>query len=108
MTARRPLRPDTPSFQLMIEDTQVVGVVVHYQYAFAGNNVESCYGMRVCGRGRLRTPNRQSEGRAPARFALDHDLPAHQLDEALTNREAQAGPAILARGRRIDLAEGLK
>ena len=43
--------------------------------------------------------------RAAALLALDRDRPAHQLDEALRDGEAEAGPAEPARRRRVDLAE---
>ncbi len=57
---------------------------------------------------RARQIQRNPEGAALAQFAVDADLPAHQLDEQLADGQAEAGAAILARGRRIGLGEFFK
>ena len=43
-----------------------------------------------------------------ARLAFDQGVAAHQTAEAARDREAQAGPAVLARGGGIRLCEGLE
>ena len=54
---------------------------------------------------RRRRRDREPERRAHARNALDADVAAHQLGESLDDRQAEAGAAVAARGRRIDLRE---
>src|ERR1700736_3243814 len=51
-------------------------------------------------------PRREGEGAAPARLAVHGDLPAHQGHEPGGDRQAQAGAAVLARGRGVLLLEG--
>src|SRR3546814_2695682 len=46
-------------------------------------------------------------GAAPG-LGLHPDAPAHQFDDALGNRQAQAGAAIQAGGGGVGLAEGLE
>jgi hypothetical protein len=53
-----------------------------------------------------RHPDRK--GRAAAEFTLDHDVPAHHLAEALTDREAKTRTAVFARGGRGSLRELLE
>src|SRR5581483_12526609 len=48
------------------------------------------------------------ERRPGAGSALDPERPAHERDEALRDREPEAGPSVPARRRRVDLAEGLE
>ena len=48
------------------------------------------------------------EAGARARRAVDADLAAHLLDQALGNHQAQPGAAGLARQRVVGLAEGLE
>ena len=67
-------------------------------------------GQRVVGRRPRRQLSRQgrkrdAERRARALLALRPDLAAHQLDEALRDREAKPGAAVAARRRGVDLAE---
>ncbi len=52
--------------------------------------------------------HREEEARAAARLALDADLAAHQVDELLRDREAEAGAAEAARGRAVGLRERLE
>ena len=49
-----------------------------------------------------------SKDGALPRLALDADLPFHQLNEAVSNGESQAGPAILPGNRGIRLGKLLK
>ena len=49
---------------------------------------------------------REPEGRPPALDALDADLAAHQLDEALGDGQSQPRAAEPARGRGVHLLEG--
>ena len=58
--------------------------------------------------GALRKGSDELEDRALVGFALDPDPAAHDFGEPLADGEAEAGAAILARRRRIDLAEGLE
>ena len=51
-------------------------------------------------------PRREGEGAAPARLALHGDLPAHQGHQPGGDRQAQAGAAVLPRGRGVLLLEG--
>ena len=51
-------------------------------------------------------PGREGEGAAPARLAVHADLPAHQGDQPGGDGQAQAGAAVLARGRGVLLLEG--
>ena len=67
----------------------------HGQAGFAGK-------LRGCGL------NREDERRAVAGHALDADASAHELGKPLANREAEAGAAIFARGRGIDLGKGFE
>jgi hypothetical protein len=53
-------------------------------------------------------PGREPEGRAPPRLAVDPDLAAHQLGQPLGDHQAQAGAAVLARGRTVGLLETLE
>ncbi len=48
------------------------------------------------------------EGRTPAQLGLDPDLAAHQLGQALGDRQPESGAAIAARGRAVGLAEALE
>src|SRR6516164_11797507 len=50
-----------------------------------------------------RKPDR--EGRAAAGLALDRDVAAHHLAEALADREPKAGAAVFARRRCVGLGE---
>ena len=59
---------------------------------------------RACGRSRAVKQKRA----ALARLALDPDLAAHQLGQLLADRQAEAGAAVLARGRGVGLLEGLE
>src|SRR6202042_3501916 len=52
--------------------------------------------------------DREPEPRAASLRALQTNLPAHHLGEALGDGETQAGPAVLAGVRGVDLAEALK
>src|SRR3989441_7271405 len=49
------------------------------------------------GAGRWPRGQREAEGAAPARLALDPDAAAVQLDQALGQRQPEAGPFLLAR-----------
>src|SRR5438067_12111022 len=48
----------------------------------------------------------KGEGAAPARRAVHGDRPAHQGDQPGSDGQAQAGAAVLARGRGVLLLEG--
>src|SRR3954468_19149079 len=50
----------------------------------------------------------EPERRTAAFATAPADLAAHQLDQTLADREAQAGAAVTTRGRRIRLAEALE
>ena len=50
----------------------------------------------------------EPEGRALPGPALDADPPAHQLDQALADGQAQARAAVLAGGRAVGLGEALE
>ena len=49
-----------------------------------------------------------AEGRARTDGALDRDRPAHRLDQALADREAEPGAAEAARRRLVGLREGVE
>jgi hypothetical protein len=53
-------------------------------------------------------PRREAEGTALAGRALQPDLPAHQLDQAARDGQAEAGAAVLARGGHVRLRERLE
>ena len=61
---------------------------------------------RVAGSGVRREANR--EGRALSGRARDGDVAAHHAAEAPADRQAEAGPAVLARGRGVGLRELLE
>ena len=65
---------------------------------------------RRVGTGRLGggRPDREAELAAVAHLARDPDPAAHQLGQALADRQPQAGAAVAARGRGVDLAERLE
>src|SRR5215213_11195864 len=50
--------------------------------------------------------DREVEDAAGTERALDPDLPPHQLDEALADRQAESRAAVAPGRRGIDLAEG--
>ena len=56
----------------------------------------------------LAQPRGEPEGAALAQLALHADLAAHQLGQPLGDRQAQAGAAVLARGRGVGLLERLE
>ena len=66
-----------------------------------GGRVATAPGMRLAAE-----PRREGEGAAPARLALHRDRPAHQGHQPRGDRQAQAGAAVLARGRPVLLLEG--
>ena len=78
--------------------------VVHDQHAQAPEVADQAgeAGPRPAGPAERR---REAEGAPLAGLALDPDLAPHHLDEPLADREAQAGPAELAGGRRVGLRE---
>ncbi|MNV97474.1 hypothetical protein D3C71_1925990 [compost metagenome] len=47
----------------------------------------------------------QAQGGADARFAVQADLPAHQLGQPFADRQAQAGAAVAAGGVAVGLVE---
>ena len=95
-----------PAAQPLLQDVAVGGVVVHDEHPQV---VEQD---RRPGGGLLRRvrlapePRREGEGAAPARLALHGDRPAHQGHQPGGDRQAQAGAAVLPRGRGVLLLEG--
>ena len=70
-------------------------------------------GSAVVGRGRhvaggLQQRDLEPEGGAVAGLGFDADAPAHEVDDALGDRQAQAGAAVEAGGGGVGLAEGLE
>src|SRR5205814_5652 len=57
---------------------------------------------------RLDEAHGEPEGRAAAGAVVHADLAAHDADEALGNRQAEAGSAVAAGGRAVGLAEGFE
>src|SRR5205814_5965601 len=91
---------ESPPERLKGEDAAVRVVVVDDERTLAPDVRRLVDGL---GSDRRRV-DREVERRAGARLALHPDPAAHQLDEALADREAEAGPPVLARGRGVDLA----
>ena len=102
----------SPTCRLQRQHAPVGGVVVDDQHAPALRAAAACRRTRA-GPAPAASPTGASmvkrERRAVARpVALGPHRAAHQLGEALADREAQPGAAVLARGRRIGLAERLE
>ena len=63
---------------------------------------------RAAGPGARPKRQREVERAAPADLALEPDLPAHHLDQAGRDRQAQPGAAVLAGRRGVGLGERLE
>ena len=97
---------DAERAQQVFEREPRVGLVVDHQNPHH-------IGARQCGRGRgrrhgERKARREDEARAVAGRALDPDRAAHQLDDALGDREAEPGAAVATRCRAVGLGEFLE
>ena len=90
----------------LLQDLARGGVVVHDQHAELGELLGN-----DLARARRRAdaePDGEVERAADARFALEPDAPAHQLDQPAADREAEARAAVLARGGHVGLRERLE
>ncbi len=97
-----------PRLGLQIEDAAVDGVVVDHEDVLAGElggNPGGGATRRHLGR---LGDDREVERGAFALDALDPHRAAHQLGQSLADGEAEAGAAVLAGGRRVELAELLE
>ena len=92
-----------PALQLLLQDVAIGLVVVHHQHAHTVQRAGRAQ------RGRWGPRHRQAqiddETRPAARRALDADAPPHQAQQAAADRQAQAGAAVLPRGRAVGLRE---
>src|SRR5712692_6898772 len=104
---RRYVRLDTPYAQLLSEEDPVGGIVIDDENARASQR--RGLGPRIEGTGEYALePHGEPERAALSRLAVHPDLAAHQLHEAPADGETESGPAELARGRAIGLAEWLE
>src|SRR5712692_5515704 len=104
---RRYVRLDTPYAQLLSEEDPVGGIVIDDENARASQR--RGLGPRIEGTGEYALePHGEPERAALSRLAVHPDLAAHQLHEAPADGETESGPAELARGRAVGLAEWLE
>src|SRR5207245_9132545 len=94
-----------PSLRLELQEQAIAAVVVHDQDSLARQ-----LRLRPVGGATFRSldlvgDDREMERRALSRLALRPDPPAHELTQALADDQPQAGAAISAGRRGIDLAE---
>ena len=97
-----------PCLGLQVEDAPVDCIVVDDHDGLAGELTRDAGGgssrRHACRFGE----DREVERRAVALDALDPHRAAHQFGESLADCEAQPGAAVLAGGRRVELAELLE
>ncbi|MEZ4453347.1 MAG: hypothetical protein R3B09_28040, partial [Nannocystaceae bacterium] len=99
-------RPHAPRREVGLEDLAVGRVVVDDQDPRVGEGRVLALEVARAHVGREGAGDGEAEGRPDADLALDRDLPAHRLDQALADREAEAGAAVAAGRRRVLLDEG--
>src|SRR5207249_3151158 len=99
---------DSPRLQLKPEHAPIRRVVVDDQDPLTGELARAGQGLRRRGRVGGHGGDGEVKRRALAGLALDPDAPAHQLTQTLADGQAEAGPAVAARRRHVDLAERLE
>ena len=99
-------RVHAPAAQPGVEQLTVRWVVVDDEGADAADEARRRQARRLGGLGRPAEARAEGEGAAPARLALDGELPVHERDELRRDGEAEAGAPVLARRRRVLLLEG--
>ena len=105
-------RPERPSRPSPIRSASLPGcggssVVVHDQRAQTTSAAMPAGGSSGVPLGRLQQ-RREVERAAVSLLALDPDAAAHQLDQALRDRQAEAGAAVLPGRRAVGLGELLE
>ena len=104
-------RLHSPLAGLQPEHAPVRGVVVDDEHALAGERGLHADELALPCRRQVgdAVPDREQERRSLARsLALRPHMPAHELAQALADREAQARAAVLARRGRVRLRERLE
>ena len=107
---RERLATQSPCLGLQVENAAVDGVVVDDQHPLAGEfrgDARRGPSRRHVGGGRG-DGEVERDARRVARIALHPHRAAHQLGEALADGKTEAGAAVLAGRRRIELAELLE
>ena len=95
-----------PAAQPLLQDVAVGGVVVHDKHRHVVEQHRRLDGGRLRGVRLASEARREGEGAAPARLALHVDRAAHQGHQPGGDGQAQAGAAVLPRGRGVLLLEG--
>ena len=108
-------RDHADALQQVAQHDLVELVVLHHQHAFAGE--QRAHPRQIggpCGVGgvaaapsfRAAEPDREREGAAPTRFAVEEDRAAHRMDQAVTDRQPQPRAAVHAGRGVVGLREG--
>src|SRR5687767_10159519 len=97
-----------PLLKMLMQDLAMASSVVNYQDPQTSQRLHTRVQTATFGFRLLLERKFEPKGRTCARCALHPDLTLHKGNKLLGNGQPEAGAAVLARGRSINLSEFLK